>query len=63
MLPEVAQAISNIQGSITFDPSTQLEEKLDFHEGGTLLYSVSKFHEHLTKNEFVGTYSRFLAYV
>jgi len=24
---------------------------------------VSKFHEHPTKNDFVGTYPRFLAYV
>jgi len=53
MLPEATQAAPKFQGNITFDPSTQLEKKLDFQQGGTCIHIVSKFHEHPTKHDFI----------
>jgi len=62
MLSEVAQ-VRKIQGIITFDPGTRSEKKLHSHIGGTHLHLVSKFHEHLTKIDFIGTYPNFQLFV
>jgi len=59
MLPEAARAVRKVQGSITFDPSTRLEKKLHSHLEGTCSHLMSKFHEHLAKIDFIGTYLDF----
>jgi len=62
MLPEVAKAaraLKKIQGNITFDPSTQPGKNLHSNIGGTYLHLASKFHEHPTKIDFIGTYPNF----
>jgi len=56
MLPEVARAMRKIEGSITFDLDTWSEKKLYFHLEGTCSHLVSKFEEHLLKNDFIRTY-------
>jgi len=59
MLPEAAQAVKKVQGSITFDPGSRSEKKLHSHLEGTCSHLVSKFREHLTKIDFIGTYPDF----
>ncbi len=44
-----------VQGGITFDSKAQLKNKLDFHQGSTCVYIESKFYEHPTKNDSIGT--------
>jgi len=58
MLPKAARGTQKVQGTISFDPGTQLEKKLDFYEGIACFYIVPKFQEHPTKNDFILTYPR-----
>jgi len=53
MLPKATWATWKVQGSIiNFWSKHPIRKKLDFHEGVTYFYIVSKFQEHPTKNDF-----------
>jgi len=58
-LPEAARAARKVQGSITFDPGIRSEKKLNSHQESTCSHLVSKFHEHPTQIDFIGTYPNF----
>jgi len=63
MLLEVAQNASKVQGNIIFDSSIYLEKSYISTKGGTYVHLLSKFEEHLFKNDFMYSYLRSLVYI